>query len=87
MIISQNSLLLKTVRPIFHSTLQLHILYAKFDLLIGKIKFFIYILKSHRSTLSYLISPVHDRLCGLVVRVPGYRSRGPGFDSQRYQIF
>jgi hypothetical protein len=25
--------------------------------------------------------------CGLVVRVPGYRSRGPGFDSQRYQIF
>jgi hypothetical protein len=28
-----------------------------------------------------------DRLCALVVRVPGYRSRGPGFDSQRYQIF
>jgi hypothetical protein len=28
-----------------------------------------------------------DRLCGLVVRVPGYRSRGPEFDSQRYQIF
>jgi hypothetical protein len=27
-----------------------------------------------------------DRLCGLVVRVPGYRSRGSGFDSQRYQI-
>jgi hypothetical protein len=23
-----------------------------------------------------------DRLCGLVVRVPGYRSRGPGFDSR-----
>jgi hypothetical protein len=22
-----------------------------------------------------------------VVRVPGYRSREPGFDSQRYQIF
>jgi hypothetical protein len=22
-----------------------------------------------------------------VVRVPGYRSRGPGFDSWRYQIF
>jgi hypothetical protein len=28
-----------------------------------------------------------DRLCGLVVRVPGYRSRGPCFDSRRYQIF
>jgi hypothetical protein len=28
-----------------------------------------------------------DRLCGLVVRVLGYRSRGLGFDSRRYQIF
>jgi hypothetical protein len=28
-----------------------------------------------------------DRLCGLVVRVSGYRSRGPGFDSRPYQIF
>jgi hypothetical protein len=27
------------------------------------------------------------RLCGVVVRVPGYRFRGPGFDSWRYQIF
>jgi hypothetical protein len=27
------------------------------------------------------------RLCGLVVRVPGYRSRGPEFDSRRYHIF
>jgi hypothetical protein len=24
-----------------------------------------------------------SRLCGLVVRVPGYISRGPGFDSRR----
>jgi hypothetical protein len=32
-------------------------------------------------------SPTKDRLCDLVVRVPGYRSRGPGFDSRRYQIF
>jgi hypothetical protein len=34
---------------------------------------------------SYCIRP--DRLCGLVVRVPGYRSRVPGFDSLRYQTF
>ena len=29
----------------------------------------------------------YDRLCGLVVRVSGYRYRGFGFDSRRYQIF
>jgi hypothetical protein len=28
-----------------------------------------------------------DRLCGLVFRVPGYRSRVLGFDSQSDQIF
>ena len=28
-----------------------------------------------------------DRLCGLVVRVSGYKYRGVGFDSRRYQIF
>jgi hypothetical protein len=28
-----------------------------------------------------------DRLCGLVVRVSGYRSRGSGFDSRPYEIF
>jgi hypothetical protein len=28
-----------------------------------------------------------DRLCGLVFRVSVYRSRSPGFDSRRYQIF
>jgi hypothetical protein len=29
----------------------------------------------------------HDRLYGLVASVPGYKSRCPGFDSLRYQIF
>jgi hypothetical protein len=29
----------------------------------------------------------YDHLYGLVVRVPGYRSRGPGHDSRHYQIF
>ena len=29
----------------------------------------------------------NDRLCGLVVRVSGYRYRGLGFDSRCYQIF
>jgi hypothetical protein len=29
----------------------------------------------------------NDRLCGIVVRFPGYRSRGSGLDSRRYQIF
>jgi hypothetical protein len=33
------------------------------------------------------ISVIGDRLCGPVVRVPGYRSRGPGIDSRHYQIF
>jgi hypothetical protein len=36
----------------------------------------------------YLVLFQHrDRLCGLVVRVPGCRPRGPGFDSLRCQIF
>jgi hypothetical protein len=33
------------------------------------------------------VSNVLDCLCGLVIRVPGYRCRGPGFNSWRYQIF
>jgi hypothetical protein len=34
-----------------------------------------------------LVGPLSDRLCGLVVRVSGYRYRGLGFDPRCYQIF
>jgi hypothetical protein len=34
-----------------------------------------------------VIYTIPDRLCGLVVRGPGYRSIGPGFDSPHYNIF
>jgi hypothetical protein len=29
----------------------------------------------------------YDRLCGLMVRVPAYKSRCLGFDYRRYQFF
>jgi hypothetical protein len=35
---------------------------------------YIFVVKNNR---------VCDRICGPVVRVPGYRSRGPGFDSEK----
>jgi hypothetical protein len=38
-------------------------------------------------TLIITLVATFDRLCGLVVRVSGYRFRGPGFDSRRFQIF
>jgi hypothetical protein len=34
-----------------------------------------------------LIWLISDRLCDLVIRVPAYRSRGPGLDFRLYQIF
>jgi hypothetical protein len=34
-----------------------------------------------------IIIIIIGRLCGLMIRVPGYRSRGPRFDSRRNQIF
>jgi hypothetical protein len=37
--------------------------------------------------LNLFVKEVLFHLCGLVVRVPGNRSRGPGFDSRRPQIF
>jgi hypothetical protein len=30
---------------------------------------------------------IRDLLYSLMIRVPGYRSRGPCFDNRRYQIF
>jgi hypothetical protein len=35
----------------------------------------------------YTLMLADDRLCRLVVRVPAYRSTGPGFDFRDYQIF
>ena len=46
-------------------------------------------LKIHKAEVIQLLAVVFfvDRLCGLVVRVSGYRHRGLGFDFRRYQIF
>jgi len=47
-------------------------------------------LQLYNATLNFrflLISVFIFRFCGLVVRVSGYRYRGPGFDPRRYQIF
>jgi hypothetical protein len=42
---------------------------------------------SQNKSIKYIyVCNIMDRLSGLVVRVPGYRSRGSGFDSRRYQI-
>jgi hypothetical protein len=44
--------------------------------------------RSEQSSLSIDVWPVLKRLyhlCGLVVRVIGYRSGGPGFDSWHYK--
>jgi hypothetical protein len=47
-----------------------------------------YVDKIRTSKYKYIsVCNFRDRLCGLVVRVPGYRSSGSGFDSRRYQIF
>jgi hypothetical protein len=35
----------------------------------------------------WVFALLKDRLCDQLVRVPGYRSRGSRFDSQRYHIF
>ena len=45
------------------------------------------ILGEQYKSLSFSLCSLRGRLCGLVVRVSGYRYRGLGFDSRRYQIF
>jgi hypothetical protein len=52
---------------------------------VGKLKIK-YLRNYNEETIVFYVYDALDRLCGLVVRVPGYRSRGPGFDSRRYQI-
>jgi hypothetical protein len=48
------------------------------------------ILHSHRreNLKSYILLSYFntDRLCGLVVRVPGCKPKGPGFDSRHYKF-
>ena len=53
------------------------------------IKFLVKLGKSRNEIREILVQVYgdNDRLCGLVVRVSGYRYRGLGFDSRRYQIF
>ena len=36
---------------------------------------------------AFFVTIILDLLCGLVVRVSGYRYKGLGFDSRRYEIF
>jgi hypothetical protein len=43
-------------------------------------------LSQYLSTIK-LVEVDYDRLCGLLARVSGYRSRGLGFDSRLYQMF
>jgi hypothetical protein len=38
----------------------------------------------HRWHNSIIMGKIVDNFCGLLVRVPGYRSRGSWFDSRRY---
>jgi hypothetical protein len=44
-------------------------------------------IQSVSNFLNFFVSHLCYRLCGLVIRVPGCRHRGPGFGFRRYQIF
>ena len=45
------------------------------------------IISSSSSSCCIVVIVIIIIICGLVVRVSGYRYRGLGFDSRRYQIF
>jgi hypothetical protein len=60
-----------------------HIRYRSYIIL----SYYLFIIQYIMLLFYIIIYFILDRLCGLVVRVPGYRSRGPGFDSRPYQIF
>jgi len=51
------------------------------------LQFTVHVMQFPRINILYFSITIIDRLCGLVVRVYGYRYRGPGFDPRRYQIF
>jgi len=55
--------------------------------LTSKVAFYIFIQQIWALNILNMVYTLPDRLCGLVVRVSGYRYRGPGFDPRRYQIF
>jgi len=69
--------------------LHLNILLSNFSLLSFGWEIFTYPgdVVTCRIIVIIISSVITDRLCGLVVRVSGYRYRGPGFDPRRYQIF
>jgi hypothetical protein len=43
--------------------------------------------ENHQSHILAILCKMFYRFSGPVVRIPGYRPRGPGFDAWRYQIF
>jgi hypothetical protein len=60
-----------------------HIRYRSYIILL----YYLFYLLHYIILFYIIIYFILERLCGLVVRVPGYRSRGPGFDPRPYQIF
>jgi hypothetical protein len=49
--------------------------------------FIVTAVKTSTQTYTCMLCILFDRLCGILVRIPVYNSRDPGFDSRRYQIF